>query len=267
MELLNLQDFSISYDREHRAVDGVNLTVNQGEILCIVGESGSGKSTLLHGMQGLFPAHGGWKGKAELMGQDLSALSAAQVRALRGEKAAMIFQDTGRYMNPTRKIGHQFSAYLRLHRKMTKEEARQLQIRMFRKVHLHDPERVMDSYPFELSGGMRQRVGIAMAISLEPDLLLADEPTSALDVTVQAQVVRELMELRRQEGSTIILVTHNMGVAAYMADRIGVMHRGKLVEIGPAEEVLHSPKDPYTRSLLDSMIQMDDPAMESEAVL
>ncbi|MDO4647804.1 MAG: ABC transporter ATP-binding protein [Eubacteriales bacterium] len=263
MKLLNLENFSISYNGTDLAVDQVSLTMNRGEILTIVGESGSGKSTLLHGLQGLFPREGSWSGKAELMGEDLSSLSSGELRALRGEKVAMIFQDTGRYMNPTRKIGTQFTSFLRLHRRMSRAQALALEEEMLKKVHLLDTRRVLNSYPFELSGGMRQRVGIAMAISLAPELLLADEPTSALDVTVQAQVVEELMNLRKTENASIILVTHNMGVAAHISDRIGVMHHGKLVEIGTTDEVLHHPKTEYTKSLLNSMIPLDGPRMEA----
>ena len=170
----------------------------------------------------------------------------------------MIFQDTGRYMNPIRKIGRQYTAYLKLHLKKSEDQLHALEEEMLRKVNLTDTARVLDSYPFELSGGMRQRVGIAMALSLGPKLLLADEPTSALDVTVQAQVVRELAALCRQEKATIIIVTHNMGVAANISDRVGVMQGGRMVEWGSAQEVIRNPQQAYTKKLLDSIVELED---------
>lgn len=170
----------------------------------------------------------------------------------------MIFQDTGRYMNPIARIGAQYDEFLRIHGMIDKRQRRELQREMLLKLHLTDPERVLKSYPFELSGGMRQRVGIAMAMSLRPRLLLADEPTSALDVTVQAQVIRQMMELRASTGTAIVLVTHNIGVAAYLSDRIGVMQHGKLVELGQTCDVIEHPRHEYTRALLDAVVEIDD---------
>jgi peptide/nickel transport system ATP-binding protein len=170
----------------------------------------------------------------------------------------MIFQDTGRYMNPISRIGKQYTEFLKIHEKRPVSELVELEKEMLGRVHLEDKDRILHSYPFELSGGMRQRVGIAMAMSLKPKLLLADEPTSALDVTVQAQVIYEMMELRKKYGITIIFVTHSIGVAAYMSDILGVMQNGKLVEWGKTEDVITSPKQEYTRLLLDSVIELRD---------
>jgi len=258
MAILELEHVSVSYDGLRHAVDDVSFSVEEGEIISLVGESGSGKSTLLHSIQGLLPKGAAARGKITLFGENMLELSDAQRRRIRGEQIAMIFQDTGRYMNPITRVGKQFTGYLKLHLDNSKEELLELERKMLEKVHLHDVDRVLHSYPFELSGGMRQRVGIAIALSLHPRLLLADEPTSALDVTVQAQVVKELVRLCREEGATIILVTHNMGVAAHISDKIGVMQHGNLVEWGTAADLIRHPKEDYTKSLLSAIVELDD---------
>ncbi len=261
MALVEIENYSISYDGLRSAVDNVSMTVEEGEIISIVGESGSGKSTLLTGIQGLLPRSAATKGSLRVFGKEISSMTEAELRAMRGADLAVIFQDTGRYLNPIGRIGKQFWQYLRVHGDYTRQQAHDLAAERLKRVHLTDAERVLNSYPFELSGGMRQRVGIAMAMALQPKLLLADEPTSALDVTIQAQIVRQMMELRREYGTTIIIVTHNMGVASYMSDRIGVMKNGRLVEMAPAEELIYSPRDQYTRSLLSAVIELDDERM------
>ena len=263
MNILELEHVSVSYDGIRHAVDDVSFSVQEGEIISLVGESGSGKSTLLHAVQGLLPKGTAVRGKIGIFGRDMMQLSVQERKKMRGEQIAMVFQDTGRYMNPISRIGRQFTAYLNLHLHKSKEELAELEKEMLRKVNLEDTDRILHSYPFELSGGMRQRVGIAIALSLHPRLLLADEPTSALDVTVQAQVVKELARLCRQEGATIIIVTHNMGVAAHISDKIGVMQHGRLVEWGSAKQIIQDPKDPYTRSLLDSIVELQDPRLVS----
>ena len=261
MALVEIENYSITYDGLRSAVDNVSLTVEEGEIISIVGESGSGKSTLLHGILGLLPRGAATRGSLRVFDKEIPKLSEAEQRAMRGTDMSIIFQDTGRYLNPISRIGKQFRQYLRVHGNYSDAEMQDLAVEMLKRVHLTDAERVLHAYPFELSGGMRQRVGIAMAMSLQPKLLLADEPTSALDVTIQAQIVRQMMELRNNYGTTIIIVTHNMGVASYMSDRIGVMKNGRLVEMGPAENVIYHPGDPYTQSLLESVIELDDERM------
>ncbi len=256
MEILKLEHAFITYDGEKNAVSDISLSVEEGQIIGIVGESGSGKSTLLHSIQGLLPRGAACKGSFSLFGRDLFSLSKRELQNMRGRDVAMIFQDTGRYMNPTSRVGSQYTEFLRVHEKLSKKECLEIERDFLGRIHLHDADRVLKSYPFELSGGMRQRVGIAMAMTLKPKLLLADEPTSALDVTVQAQVVYEMMELRRKYGTTIIIVTHNMGVAAYMSDMLGVMQNGRMVEWGKTDEIINSPKTEYTKLLLDSIMEL-----------
>ena len=258
MEILKLDNVSITYDGVKEAVSDVSFSVNEGEIIGIVGESGSGKSTLLHSMIDLLPNGAARKGDLILFGKEIHQRSAKELRSLRGSDVAMIFQDTGRYMNPIARVGSQYTEFLRAHGMKSKAECRKIEEDYLNRVHLNDVDRVLHSYPFELSGGMRQRVGIAMAMSLKPKLLLAEEPTSALDVPVQAQVVYEMMELRRKYGTTILVVTHNMGVASYMSDKIGVMQNGKLVEWGKAEDIVSNPQTDYTRLLLDSVVDLKD---------
>ena len=266
MEILSLNNLSVSYGGGPPAVDGISLTVKEGEIVSIVGESGSGKSTLLHSLLGLLPrpAHCAWD-RFSLLGQEATGPGWEKALArMRGRDVSMIFQDAGRYMNPIARVGKQYDAFLRCHVRMTAEETRRRQEEMLSRVHLQDPERILRAYPFELSGGMRQRVSIAMAMTLEPRLLLADEPTSALDVTLQAQVARQMLELRAQYGTTIILVTHNMGLAACLSDRIGVMQKGRLLELGDADAVISHPQAAYTRALLSAVIELEDERIASK---
>lgn len=257
----------MTYDGEHNAADHVSFSLQEGEIACIVGESGSGKSTVLHGILGLPSPGAVTKGRILLYGKDIASMSRTELLKMRGEQVAMIFQDTGRYMNPISRVGHQFDSFLRYHLDCGKEEMHRIEEDYLQRVHLPDTRRVLHSYPFELSGGMRQRVGIAMAMSLKPKLLLGDEPTSALDVTVQAQVVRQMLDLRKKYGTTLLIVTHNMSVAAYMSDYIGVMQQGKLVEWGRTEEVIGSPRTDYTKKLLHSVIGLGDIRIKEMAAI
>ncbi len=261
MEILNLQHLYITYDGLKDAVNDVSFSVDEGEIIGIVGESGSGKSTMLHSILGILPSDAAHKGGCTLFGRDTKEMSPKEIQAMRGRDIAMIFQDTGRYMNPISRVGKQYDDFLKIHGIKNKTEQEKIKKEMFSRVHLQNAERVLHAYPFELSGGMRQRVGIAMAMTLRPKLLLADEPTSALDVTVQAQVVREMMDLRDNYGTTIVMVTHNIGVAAYMSDKIGVMQSGKLIEWGKTEDIIEHPKMEYTKKLLASVIELDQAQM------
>lgn len=255
--MLCYQNVSIAYGDGAPALSGFNLEVKAGEIVALVGESGSGKTTAIRSAIGLLP--GGGKviqGDILFQGLSLLQLSGEEWRDLRGKRISMIFQDSGAMLNPIRTIGSQFVEYIRTHRPMSKKEAWEMGRTMLERMGLPHSGDIMKAYPFQLSGGMRQRAGIAMAMVFEPKLLLADEPTSALDVTTQAQIVRQMLELRQQYGTSILLVTHNLGVAAYMADRILVMTGGKVVESGYREEILQQAKDDYTRRLLEAVPDM-----------
>ncbi len=249
--LLEIKNLDISYGGNVPTVQDVNISLAAGEVLAIVGESGSGKTSVIRAILGVLPGSGRIsRGEITFAGQDLSQLSDAAWRQLRGREIAMIFQDSGSMMNPVQTIGHQFREYLQTHRAMQAAEADEMARELLGRMHLPDPDSVMASYTFELSGGMRQRVGIAMAIAFQPQLLLADEPTSALDVTTQAQIVRELMQVVRASGTALVMVTHNIGVAACMADKMMVMAGGKVMEYGPAASILENPQTEYTRTLL-----------------
>lgn len=252
--LLSVQRMTVSYDGAP-AVSDVSLDVTPGEIVAIVGESGSGKTTVIRAVLGLLPSSGRVSsGDIRYEGRSLLDLDQAQWLDLRRHRMSMVFQDTGAMLNPVRRIGSQFVEYIRTAEPdVTRAEARERAEAMLERMALPNAHRVMDSYAFELSGGMRQRVGIAMAMTFQPALLLADEPTSALDVTMQAQIVRQMLALRRQEGTAIMIVTHNLGVAAHMADTIMVMRAGHVLELGPTDRIIDHPTHEYTASLLASM--------------
>lgn len=255
MSILRIENCSISYDEDKYAVEQVSLDVEEGEIVSIVGESGSGKTTLIRGVMGLLPSGGQISGgKIWFKDRELTAMTEAELQAIRGKLMAMIFQDPGLSLDPVNRIESQYRESIRAHNKrLSRDTCRDMAKKMLKAMHLTDADRVLRSYPIELSGGMKQRVGIAMGMTARPLLLLADEPTSALDVTIQAQVVREMKELRDTYGTSIVLVTHNMGVASYLSDKIGVMNQGRLVEYGTRGEVIFHPKEAYTRSLLDAV--------------
>lgn len=251
--MLELKDVTISY-KNVPTVQHFNMQMKQGQIISLVGESGSGKTTVIRAILGLLP--GGGKvtsGKITFEGEDLLSYSPEQWRKLRGSDISMIFQDSGAMMNPTKKIGKVFTEYILTHEKISKKEAWQKGIMMLERMRLPAADNIMNSYPFQLSGGMRQRVGIAMGMTYQPKLLLADEPTSALDVTTQAQIVRQMMQLRDDYHTSIIVVTHNLGVAAYMSDYIVVMKNGKIEDQGTREYILKESQNEYTRKLLDAV--------------
>ena len=253
MSLLEISHVDISYGKNVTVKDS-NITLDKGEICSIVGESGSGKTTVIRAVLGLL-AGGGKVTAGEILyeGRSLLALNDKEWRALRGHDISMIFQDSGAMMNQTRLIGNSYVEYIRTHENITKKEAWAKGAEMLERMRLPDPDRIMRSYPFQLSGGQRQRVGIAMGMTYQPKLLLADEPTSALDVTTQAQIVRQMMELRDEYGTSIIIVTHDLGVASYMADKIVVMKNGEIEEQGDRNHMLHETKNAYTRKLLDAV--------------
>ena len=215
---------------------------------------------MIRSVLGLLPTSGHIiAGDIIFNGQSLLNMNQKEFMSVQGTQMSMIFQDSGSMLNPVRKIGSQFIEYIRVHKKISKKEAENIAIERLKEVHLADAENVMNSYPFQLSGGMRQRVGIAMALAFEPKLLLADEPTSALDVTIQAQIVRQMMELQKKENTAVIMVTHNLGVATYMSNKIVVMQNGRIVESGTREEIMYNPKEEYTKSLIEAI-----PTMEGE---
>ena len=262
--MLKIEDLSVKYGKnENVVVDKFNLSMKNGEIISIVGESGSGKSTIIKAILGTLSSLGEIEsGEIIFEGESLIGKSKEYLRKLRGTKISMIFQDCAGTLNPIRKIGKQYVEYICTHSKMNKKEAWNLALTMLEKMRLSDRENIMNSYPYQLSGGMCQRVGIAIAMTFKPILLLADEPTSALDVTNQAQIVNQMLELRDKYNTAIIIVTHNIGVAAYMADKIIVMKDGKVMDYGTKEDVLNNPKSNYTKELLNSI-----PEMEGESLV
>ncbi|HIX29973.1 MAG TPA: ABC transporter ATP-binding protein [Candidatus Blautia stercoravium] len=256
--MLEIRDLTIQYEGQPPVLEHFNLSMKKGEIISIAGESGSGKTTVIRAILGALAGGGKiTEGEILFLGEALTEKSPKEWRTLRGTKISMIFQDCGGTLNPIRKIGSQYVEYICTHSGVSKQEAWNRAIQMLKKMYLPDGEAVMKSYPHQLSGGMRQRVGIAMAMTFQPRLLLADEPTSALDVTTQAQIVRQMMELRRDYKTGIIMVTHNLGVAAYIADKLLIMQNGKVVDQGSTEEVLHNPKSDYTRKLLAAVPEME----------
>lgn len=252
--MLEIKDLTIQYGDKLPVVENFSLSLKKGEIITIVGESGSGKSTVLSSILGLLP-NGGKIISGDIIynGESMLSKSLNQWRELRGTEITMISQDSGGTLNPIRKIGKQFVEYIQTHSRMSAKEAEEKAKDMFSKVNLPDPEIIMKSYPHQLSGGMKQRVGIAMALTFHPKIILADEPTSALDVITQAQIVKEIMGLRKKFDTSIIMVTHNLGVAAYISDKIIVMQNGKIVDAGNKNEVIENPKSEYTKKLLEAV--------------
>ena len=258
MNIVELKNLSITYQGSKVAVNNVSFDVPEGTIVSIVGESGSGKSTIIRAIIGLLSGDGYISGGSLIFnGKDIREYSKEEMRRMRGEEMAMIFQDAGSYLNPKKKIGPQYIETMQAHMDISNEEAYETAKKELLKLKLPDPDRIMGSYGFQLSGGMRQRVAIAMAMTMNPKLLLADEPTSALDVTIQAQVVQEMLDLRDARGTAIIIVTHNMGVASRMSDYIAVMKHGELMEFGNRDEVIDYPKSEYTKKLLSVVPELE----------
>jgi peptide/nickel transport system ATP-binding protein/oligopeptide transport system ATP-binding protein len=253
LEVTNLRTYFKTENGVARAVDGVSFHVNRGEVLGIVGESGSGKSVTSLSIMQLIPQPPGeiMEGSSiKLRGEELVGASEKRIRELRGNDMAMIFQEPMTSLNPVFTIGDQIIEALRLHRGMKKKEARLEAIESLRIVGIPNPEERVDAYPHQLSGGQRQRVMIAMALSCQPHLLIADEPTTALDVTIQAQILDLLAELRQRLGMAIILITHDLGVVAEVCDRVIVMYAGQVVEHGTVDQIFNDPRHPYTEGLL-----------------
>jgi peptide/nickel transport system ATP-binding protein len=237
-----------------KAVDGVDLTLERGEILGLVGESGSGKSITGFSLLGLVDAPGKIvEGEIRFLGEDLRAASHRRLRALRGNRIAMIFQDPMMTLNPVLRIGTQMIETVQAHERVSKAEARRRARDALGMVGIPRPEERIDAYPHEFSGGMRQRVAIAIALLHRPDLIIADEPTTALDVTIQSQILSEVQTLTRDLGMGMIWISHDLGVVGQLAQKVAVMYAGRIVERGSVDEVLDRPRHPYTRGLLDSL--------------
>lgn len=259
LQIDNLQVSFKTYGGEVEAVRGVNFDLYKGETLAIVGESGCGKSVTSNAIMGLIPEPAGMikNGSILFKGKDLTKLSKSELRKIQGIDVSMIFQDPMTALNPTLTIGEQLTEGLRTHKKIGKQEARLKAIEMLNLVGIPNPSERLKQYPHQFSGGMRQRIVIAIALICDPELLIADEPTTALDVTIQAQILELFEEIQRKTDISIILITHDLGVVAKIADRIAVMYAGKIVEIGDKREIFYTPQHPYTQGLLNSVPRLD----------
>lgn len=268
--LLEIKDLHVGFrimDDFHDAVDGVSIDLKQNEILAIVGESGCGKSTLATTIMGLHnPINTKISGQINYDGTNLVGLENEKFNAIRGNDIAMIFQDPLASLNPLMTIGAQIDEALIYHTDMTAQQRTERVLELLGQVGIPNPARTYKQYPHELSGGMRQRIGIAMALSCKPPIIIADEPTTALDVTIQAQILDLLNDIQEETGSGIILITHDLGVVAETADRVAVMYGGEFVEVAPVVELFTNPKHPYTRSLLKSNPQSTDDGGELHVI-
>jgi peptide/nickel transport system ATP-binding protein len=261
--LLEVKDLKVSFRTEDglvRAVDGISFSVDEGEVVGIVGESGSGKSvTMMSVMRLINDPNAIYEGEILYKGRNLMGVSQDAMRQVRGEEIAMIFQDPMTSLNPVYTVGWQIEEQLNEHNDLNKGQARQRAIALLTQVGIPKPEQRIDDYPHQFSGGMRQRVMIALALSCNPDLLIADEPTTALDVTIQAQILELIKNLKQEFGSAVVLITHDLGVVADVADRILVMYAGRIVEEGNKEQIFYDPQHPYTWGLLGSIARLDRP--------
>ncbi|MET9957746.1 ABC transporter ATP-binding protein [Streptomyces sp. NPDC006326] len=269
--LLEVRDLHVEFhtrDGVAKAVNGVSYSVDAGETLAVLGESGSGKSVTAQAIMGILDMPPGKIPSGEILfqGTDLLKLPAEEYRKVRGSKIAMIFQDALSSLNPVHTVGAQLGEMFRVHRGMSKKDATAKAVELMDRVKIPAAKARVGDYPHQFSGGMRQRIMIAMAMALEPDLIIADEPTTALDVTVQAQVMDLLAELQREMNMGLILITHDLGVVADVADKIAVMYGGRIVETAPVHEIYSRPAHPYTRGLLDSIPRLDQKGQELYAI-
>lgn len=264
LEVKNLKTQFFTSGGVVRAVDDVSYDVDEGEILAVVGESGCGKSVSAMSILRLIPWPPGKvvDGTIHFMGEDLLTVSDDEIRTIRGRKISMVFQEPMTSLNPVLSIGLQLTETMQHHLGLSLEAAKKRAVELLTKVGIADPKRRLDQYPHHLSGGMRQRVMIALALSCEPKLIIADEPTTALDVTIQAQILELMKELTRELGVALIVITHNLGIVARYADRVNVMYAGKMIEMGQAKQIYHDPLHPYTLGLLASVPRMDQPRGE-----
>ena len=257
MALLEVNDLHTSFFTpvgEVKAVNGVSFNLDRGKVLGIVGESGSGKSVTAYSIMQILEKTGKIvSGSIKMDGKELVGISEKEMKNVRGNKISIIFQDPMTSLNPTYTIGHQLMEAILLHTDRNKREAYDRAVEMLRLVNVNEPEKRMKQYPFEFSGGMRQRVMIAMALACEPDILIADEPTTALDVTIQAQILELMQSLQKELGMAIIMITHDLGVVAQMCDEVIVMYAGSICEQGTADEIFYNPKHEYTKGLMRSI--------------
>jgi peptide/nickel transport system ATP-binding protein/oligopeptide transport system ATP-binding protein len=264
--LLSVDDLHVSFATEEgivQAVDGVSFDLGAGEVLAVVGESGSGKSVTAMTLMGLTRSpNARFTGEAHYKGTELIGASEDHLRRVRGAEIAMIFQDPMTSLNPVQRVGDQIVEQIQEHEGIPDQQARERTVELLEKVGIPRARERVDNYPFEFSGGMRQRVMIALALSCNPSVLIADEPTTALDVTIQAQILQRIRELREESGAAVILVTHDLGVVADLADRIAVMYAGRIVEQGTLDEIFYDPQHPYTWGLLGSITRVDKPRPE-----
>ncbi|MFI0722360.1 ABC transporter ATP-binding protein [Streptomyces sp. NPDC021224] len=269
--LLEVRDLHVEFhtrDGVAKAVNGVNYSVNAGETLAVLGESGSGKSVSAQAIMGILdmPPARIPKGEIFFQGRDMLKMSGEERRKIRGRKIAMIFQDALSSLNPVLSVGYQLGEMFRVHQGASRKEAKARAIELMDKVRIPAARERVGDYPHQFSGGMRQRIMIAMALALEPDLIIADEPTTALDVTVQAQVMELLAELQREYNMGLILITHDLGVVADVADKIAVMYAGRIVEDAPVHDIYAKPAHPYTKGLLQSIPRLDQKGQELYAI-
>jgi oligopeptide/dipeptide ABC transporter ATP-binding protein len=269
--LLEIRDLHVEFrtrDGIARAVRGASYTVDEGETLAVLGESGSGKSVTAQALMGILDSPPGFVTGGEVLyrGQDILTWSEGERRQFRGEKIAMIFQDALSSLNPTFTVGWQISELFRVHRGLSKKEAKERAVDLMKRVRIPAAAERVNDYPHQFSGGMRQRIMIAMAIALDPEILIADEPTTALDVTVQAQILELLSELQAEYKMGLILITHDLGVVAQVADKVAVMYAGRIVEKGPIDDLFARPAHPYAIGLLDSIPRLDDKGQELRAI-
>ena len=256
MSLLEVEDLSVRFDTDDgsvHAVDGLSLVLREGEVLGVVGESGCGKSVSFMALLGLLPETAVVTGRATFAGRELLGASSSELRRIRGREIAIVFQEPMTSLNPSFKIGSQIGEVLRRHLGLSNRAARARTIELLQLVRIPAPERRIDEYPHQLSGGMRQRVMIAMALACDPKILVADEPTTALDVTIQAGILDLMRDIRERLGASIVLITHNLGVVADIADRVVVMYAGRKVEEAPVHELFAHPQHPYTIGLLGAI--------------
>jgi peptide/nickel transport system ATP-binding protein len=260
LEIRDLKTYFFSDHGEIPAVDGVDLYVRKGEVLGVVGESGCGKSVTSLSVMQLVPQPPGKivGGSIYFKGEDLVHATEKRMRRIRGNELAMIFQEPMTSLNPVYSIGDQIGESVRLHHKLSKKEAKAHAIQMLKKVGIPRPEQIINEYPHQLSGGMRQRVMIAIAMSCDPELLIADEPTTALDVTIQAQILDLMRKLNKDSGTAIMMITHDLGVVAELCDRVVVMYSGKVVEEGDVRSILGNPTHPYTKGLIQSVPHLQE---------